>query len=78
MRTLILCPACGADRLVPLNFPQFRPEAGPGAAFRRPIAKCSGCGERVFAHLVDGPHLIIASDHETIEQEQSPGPQSAA
>jgi len=64
MRTLILCPSCGADRLIALNFPQFRPEAGPDIAFRRPIAKCCACGERVFARLVARSHVLIAADLE--------------
>jgi hypothetical protein len=64
MRTLILCPACGDDRLIPLNFPQFEPDAGPDVAFRRPIAKCSTCGERVFAHLVAPSLLLIAIERE--------------
>ena len=45
MRGLIVCPACGADRLIPLTF---------GAVLgndridppRRPAAKCADCGER--------------------------------
>ena len=67
MHTLILCPACGADRLIPLSFPQFQPEAGPAAAFRRPIAKCCACGERIFAHLGATSLLSIATEQEHLE-----------
>ena len=52
---MILCPACGADRLIPLTFPVYRRNAGPEVRYRRPMAKCSGCGERVFAHVVARP-----------------------
>lgn len=47
------CPACGADRLVQLSFQVSRldaeDEARPEVAAMRPIAKCGGCGARVFA-----------------------------
>src|ERR1700693_1868882 len=43
---VLVCPACGADRLIPLTFPMHEREAGPEAVFVRPMAKCSGCGER--------------------------------
>jgi ribosomal protein S27AE len=48
---MILCPTCGADRLIPLTFPVYRREAGPEVRYRRPIAKCSRCGERIFARV---------------------------
>ncbi len=47
----ILCPACGADRLIPLTFAIYRREAGPEVEYRRPMAKCSGCGQRMFANI---------------------------
>jgi len=49
---MILCPRCGADRLIPLTFPVYRREAGPEVHYRRPMAKCSGCGERIFARVI--------------------------
>jgi hypothetical protein len=49
MRAVIVCPGCGADRLIPLTFPVYRREAGPGVMLRCPMAKCSGCGQRIFA-----------------------------
>ncbi|MHB8538442.1 MAG: hypothetical protein ACYDCS_10580 [Candidatus Dormibacteria bacterium] len=49
---MILCPCCGADRLIPLTFPVYRREAGPEVVLRRPLAKCSACGQRVFAKIV--------------------------
>jgi hypothetical protein len=54
------CPGCGADRLIPLTFPVYRREAGAEVHLRRPMAKCSGCGERIFANTVYRqvvPHL---------------------
>ena len=48
----LVCPGCGADRLIPLSFPVFRPETGDEVVLRRPVAKCAGCGERMFAHVV--------------------------
>ena len=45
------CPGCGADRLIPLTFPVFRRESAQEVQLRRPMAKCSGCGERIYAHL---------------------------
>jgi hypothetical protein len=46
------CTACGADRLIPLTFPVYRREAGPEVVVRRPVAKCAGCGERIYARVV--------------------------
>jgi DNA-directed RNA polymerase subunit RPC12/RpoP len=47
------CPACGADRLVPLSFQVSRLDADdevrPEVAAMRPIAKCGGCGARIYA-----------------------------
>jgi hypothetical protein len=50
--TVLVCPSCRADRLIPLTFPVYRREAGPEVILRRPIAKCSGCGKRIFAKIV--------------------------
>jgi|GEM_PF-1639647 len=52
IRPLILCPGCGADRLIPLSFPQDRCAAGPEVRVRRPMAKCCACGERLFARII--------------------------
>jgi DNA-directed RNA polymerase subunit RPC12/RpoP len=49
---VLVCPACGADRLIPLTFPMHQREAGPEVVCLRPVAKCSGCGERIFAKVV--------------------------
>jgi DNA-directed RNA polymerase subunit RPC12/RpoP len=49
---VLVCPRCGADRLIPLTFPVFQRQAGAEVIFRRPMAKCSGCGERIFAKIV--------------------------
>jgi DNA-directed RNA polymerase subunit RPC12/RpoP len=47
------CPACGADRLVKLSFQVSRLDADdetrPEVAAMRPIAKCGGCGARIYA-----------------------------
>jgi len=48
MPGVILCPACGTARLVPLHFPVYRLEQA-AEAIVRPVAKCSGCGQRIFA-----------------------------
>jgi hypothetical protein len=58
-RKLILCPACGADKLIPLTFPVYRRQAGPEVHIRRPLAKCSSCGERIFAHIVARSRLPV-------------------
>ena len=49
---VLVCPACGADRLIPLTFPVYQREAGPDVIVVRPMAKCSGCGERIFAKII--------------------------
>jgi hypothetical protein len=48
--SVITCPKCGAARLLPLHFPVYRLEEA-AEAIVRPIAKCSGCRQRVFAHV---------------------------
>ena len=45
------CPGCGADRLIPLTFPMYQRESGVEVQLRRPMAKCSGCGERIYANM---------------------------
>jgi hypothetical protein len=45
------CPGCGADRLIPLTFPVYQRESGVEVQLRRPMAKCSGCGERIYANM---------------------------
>jgi hypothetical protein len=52
MRRLILCPTCGADRLIPLNFPIYHRDPGPEVVLDRPVAKCCACGERIYAHFI--------------------------
>ncbi len=49
---VIVCPACGADRLIPLTFAVFQRQTGPEVVLRRPLAKCSSCGERMFAQII--------------------------
>ena len=49
---VLVCPACGADRLIPLTFSVYQREAGPEVIVVRPMAKCSGCGERIFAKII--------------------------
>jgi hypothetical protein len=49
---VLVCPACGADRLIPLTFSVYQREAGPEVVVVRPMAKCSGCGERIFAKII--------------------------
>jgi hypothetical protein len=56
IRTMSDCPACGGDRLVPLSFQVARAGAGdeerPEVVAMRPIAKCGGCGARVYLHRI--------------------------
>jgi hypothetical protein len=59
MRDVILCRGCGADRLIPLTFPLYRREAGPEVTLRRPMAKCSVCGERILAHIIARSRLPV-------------------
>ena len=46
------CPECGTDRLIPLTFQAARATAGdlerPEVVIMRPIAKCGGCGARIY------------------------------
>jgi hypothetical protein len=35
-----------------MTFPVYRRDAGPEVRVRRPTAKCSGCGERIYAHTI--------------------------
>jgi uncharacterized Zn finger protein len=49
---MVACPGCGGDRLVPLTFAVFQREAGPEVVLRRPVAKCSSCGELIYAKVV--------------------------
>jgi hypothetical protein len=61
-RAVIECPKCGADRLIPLTFPVYQREQGREVVFRRPMAKCSGCGERVYARVVATQALPIQTE----------------
>jgi hypothetical protein len=51
--TMPMCPECGADRLVPLSFQVARvgarDEERPEVVEMRPVAKCGGCGARIYA-----------------------------
>jgi hypothetical protein len=78
MRTSILCPACGADRVIPLTFPQDRPEADPDVAFRRPMGKCCACGERLFGHLIATSRVLLANRGRSGWDQSTPGDQDAA
>ena len=46
------CPECGANRLIPLTFQAARTAAGdlerPDVVIMRPLAKCGGCGARIY------------------------------
>jgi hypothetical protein len=35
-----------------MTFPLYQRPAGPHAVLRRPMAKCSDCGERIFAKII--------------------------
>jgi hypothetical protein len=58
----MVCPGCGADRLIPLSYPVYRREAGPEVVLLRPVAKCVGCGQRIHAHIVARSRLAIEPD----------------
>jgi hypothetical protein len=51
-----LCAECGADRLVTLTFHAARVAATdlerPEVVIMRPIAKCGGCGARIYADRI--------------------------
>jgi hypothetical protein len=55
----MVCPGCGADRLIPLTFPVYQREAGPEVFMRRPVAKCVTCGNRIYAHVVARSQLPL-------------------
>lgn len=44
---MVLCPACGSDRLIPLTFGSVRGNDRIDLP-RRPVAKCVDCGERSY------------------------------
>jgi DNA-directed RNA polymerase subunit RPC12/RpoP len=44
---LLICPACGSDRLIPLTFGTVLADDRPDLE-RRPVAKCADCGERTY------------------------------
>jgi hypothetical protein len=52
MRVMGPCPECGANRLVPLTFQSARVAADdlerPEVRIMRPLAKCGGCGARIY------------------------------
>ena len=58
--TMGRCPECGADRLVPLSFQAARVAANdlerPEVVAARPIAKCGGCGARIYLDRITHRH----------------------
>ena len=50
--TVLMCPNCGADRVIPMTFPMYQREAGPKVVLHRPMAKCADCGQRIFAKII--------------------------
>jgi hypothetical protein len=64
----MVCPGCGADRLLPLSFPVYRRAVGtrmhPEVRLVRPMAKCAGCGERIYAHIVARSPLPIDVEYD--------------
>jgi hypothetical protein len=49
------CPICGADRLIPLSFPDDGEEVVPGTAgtpTEHPVLKCVACGNRLYPNDV--------------------------
>jgi hypothetical protein len=35
-----------------MTFPLYQRETGPHMVLRRPMAKCSDCGQRIFAKII--------------------------
>jgi hypothetical protein len=70
-----LCPACGADRLVPLTFQAARATAGdlerPEVVSMRPIAKCGGCGARATTERRLGRRSLPITDERSAERSTS-------
>jgi hypothetical protein len=56
------CPACGADRLIPLSFQVSRMDADdeerPEVVVMRPSAICGGCGSRVYPEAFTGQRAL--------------------
>jgi DNA-directed RNA polymerase subunit RPC12/RpoP len=56
-RVVLSCPACRSNLIVPLSLPEYRRPAGPEVNLRRPVAKCSRCGARIFAEILTRQRL---------------------
>jgi len=54
--SLVLCPGCGSNRLLPLTFDIFEVDEilgqPPVAVLERPVVKCVGCGRRIVGHEI--------------------------
>jgi DNA-directed RNA polymerase subunit RPC12/RpoP len=59
MRDLILCPACGSDRLIPLTFVTVLTDDRTDLP-RRAVAKCATCGERTY--ITAKAHRALSAD----------------
>ena len=51
-----VCPGCGTDRIVTLSFQAARSTGPdlerPDVEIMRPIAKCGGCGARIYPNRI--------------------------
>jgi hypothetical protein len=60
---MILCPACGSDRVIPLSFPppwRHDRHLGQREAEPIPVIKCIRCGERSYVSIK--VHRSLSSD----------------
>lgn len=49
----MLCPTCGAERLIPLSFPndgEATVRGTEGTPTEHPVLKCAVCGNRLYRH----------------------------
>jgi DNA-directed RNA polymerase subunit RPC12/RpoP len=56
---MIVCPACGSDRLIPLTFGSVLGNDRTDLP-RRPVAKCADCGKRTYVTAT--AHRALSSD----------------
>jgi uncharacterized OB-fold protein len=57
---VILCPKCGSNRIIPLNFVTANGASWHVKQMRLsmpPLAKCVTCGSRIYAWVEVQPHL---------------------
>jgi hypothetical protein len=48
----LCCPSCGADQLIPMTYAVYQRRGGSEVRSPRPLAKCFGCGTRIYAKVI--------------------------